>query len=102
MEKILEKIKNLTLTHDQISPEIIKEKDIKLGLRNPDGTGVIVGITTKGRVIGYEIIPDEKSESGKRAKPVEGKLYYCGYDVNDIIENNEKNKILFACTKTII
>ncbi len=92
MDKILEKIKNLTLTHDKISPEIIREKDIKLGLRNPDGTGVIVGITTKGRVIGYELIPDAASPTGKRVKPVDGKLYYCGYDVNDIIENNEKSR----------
>jgi len=92
MEKILEKIKKLTLTHDQISPEVIKEKDIKLGLRNPDGTGVIVGITTKGRVIGYEMIPDNNSPTGKKVNPIDGKLYYCGYDVNDIIEYNEKQK----------
>lgn len=92
MEKILEKIKDLTLTHDKISPEIIKEKDIKLGLRNPDGTGVIVGITTKGRVIGYDMISDPNSPTGKKVNPIEGKLYYCGYDVNDIIEYNEKHK----------
>jgi len=92
MEKILDKIKNLTLIHDQISPEIIKEKDIKIGLRNSDGTGVIVGITTKGRVIGYEIKPDSNSPAGKMVVPVEGKLYYCGYDINDIIEYNEKHK----------
>jgi len=81
MEKIIEKIKDLALTHDQVSPEIIKEKDIKLGLRNPDGSGVIVGITTKGRVIGYEIIPDKSSETGKKVNPIDGRLYYCGYDI---------------------
>jgi len=92
MEKILAKIKNLALTHVQISPEVIKEKNIKIGLRNADGTGVIVGITTKGRVIGYEIKPDSNSATGKAVIPVEGKLYYCGYDVNDIIEYNEAHK----------
>ena len=92
MEKILDKIKNLALTHVQISPEVIKEKNIKIGLRNADGTGVIVGITTKGRVIGYEIKPDSNSATGKAVIPVEGKLYYCGYDVNDIIEYNEAHK----------
>ncbi len=92
MERILEKIKRLTLQHDQISPEIIREKDIKLGLRNPDGSGVVVGITTKGRVIGYEIVQDDTDPSKKRIKPVDGRLYYCGYDVSDIIENNEKNR----------
>jgi citrate synthase len=92
MEKIIDKINKLALAHDHISPEIIKEKNIKLGLRNADGTGVIVGITTKGRVIGYEMVSDEKSPDIKRPKPIEGKLYYCGYDVDDIIDYNEKNK----------
>jgi len=92
MKTILDKIKELALTHDQIPPEIIKEKDIKLGLRNLDGTGVIVGITTKGRIIGYEVQPDPSSFTGKKIIPVDGKLYYCGYDVNDIIEYNEKHK----------
>ncbi len=92
MDKILKKIEKLTLEHDYISPEIIKEKDIKLGLRNQDGTGVVVGITTKGRVIGYEIVPDEKDPSKKIKKPIDGKLYYCGYDVEEIIDFNEKNK----------
>lgn len=92
MEKILEKIKRLTLQHDQISPDIIREKDVKLGLRNSDGTGVVVGITTKGRVIGYEKVQDEKDPSKTVVKPADGRLYYCGYNVNDIIENNERNK----------
>ena len=92
MKTILSKIKDLALQHDQISPEIIKEKDIKIGLRNLDGTGVVVGITTKGRVVGYESMPDSSSPTGKKIIPVEGKLYYCGYDVDDIIEYNEKNK----------
>lgn len=92
MEKILEKIKDLALRHDHISPEIIKEKDIKLGLRNPDGTGVVVGITTKGRVIGYDIVNDDKAPNGKRVVPAEGRLYYCGYDVNEIVEYNERNR----------
>ena len=92
MEKMLAKIKNLTLTHDQIPPEIIKEKDIKIGLRNTDGTGVIVGITTKGRIIGYEVQQNPNSPADKNVIPVDGKLYYCGYDINDIIAYNEKHK----------
>ncbi|HOP62535.1 MAG TPA: citrate synthase [Spirochaetota bacterium] len=92
MEQILEKIGKLTLQHDKISPEVIRDKDIKLGLRNPDGSGVVVGITTKGRVTGYEMVQDSSDPSKKKLKPVEGRLYYCGYDVNDIIAYNEKNK----------
>lgn len=80
LESILKKIEELTLTHDKISPEVIKARDVKLGLRNSDGTGVVVGITTKGRVVGYE-----KGDDGKKM-PVDGKLYYCGYDVESIVD----------------
>ncbi len=79
MEDLLNKIQKLAMTHDKISSEIIKEKDIKLGLRNPDGTGVVVGITSKGTVTGYEKQPD--GNGGYKVVPVDGKLFYCGYDV---------------------
>lgn len=86
MDNILQKIEELSKTNDKISPALVKEKDIKLGLRNADGTGVVVGITTKGRVIGYEKGPDGKKIS------VEGKLYYCGYDIETIVEGMTKRK----------
>ncbi|MCL1911019.1 MAG: citrate synthase [Leptospirales bacterium] len=80
MNTILSKIEELAITHDKISPALVKEKDVKLGLRNADGTGVVVGITTKGRVIGYE----KNAKDEKVA--VEGKLYYCGYDIEDMVK----------------
>ncbi len=80
MDNVLQKIEELTLAHDTISAEIIKAKNVKLGLRNADGTGVVVGITTKGRVVGYE-----KNAEGKKI-PTEGKLYYSGYDIEKLVE----------------
>ncbi len=92
MEKILSKFNELIIKHDKISPDIIKEKNVKLGLRNADGSGVVVGITTKGRVVGYDVVEDDKGE--RKVIPVEGKLYYCGYDISEIIKSNEENKRL--------
>jgi citrate synthase len=86
MEEILIKINELANYHDQVSPELIKEKDIKLGLRNADGTGVMVGITSKGLVLGYEKVPDEDGR-GMIVKPVHGRLLYCGYDVATLVQN---------------
>ncbi len=80
MDNVLQKIEELTLAHDSLSPELIKKKNVKLGLRNADGTGVVVGITTKGRVVGYE-----KNADGQKV-PTEGKLYYCGYDVETLAD----------------
>ena len=85
MDEIVEKINELAKYHDRVSPELIRAKDIKLGLRNADGTGVVVGITSKGLVVGYEKIP-AKDGTGYEAKPVEGRLLYCGYDVCDLVK----------------
>ncbi len=84
MESFLDKISKLEEEHDRIDPELIKKKNIKLGLRNLDGTGVVVGITSKGQVIGFK-----KDKWGKN-QPVPGKLYYCGYDVEEIVKNVEE------------
>jgi len=84
MDAILKKIEKLAVTHDRVSPEIIAEKNIKLGLRNQDGSGVIVGITSKGEVLGYRRTPLPGGK-GFSVDPVPGKLYYCGYDVEELV-----------------
>ena len=83
MEEIIKKIDELTRYHDEVSPELIKAKDIKLGLRNPDGTGVVVGITSKGSVFGFKRIPG-KGGQGTIVQPAPGRLFYCGYDAIDL------------------
>ncbi len=52
--------------------------NLKRGLRNADGTGVLVGFTKVGSVQGYMV------EDGAPV-PIPGKLYYRGYDVMDIV-----------------
>ncbi|MDH4028072.1 MAG: citrate synthase [Nitrospirota bacterium] len=90
MESVLRKVEELALLHDRIDPKIVREKNIKLGLRNEDGSGVFVGITSKGQVIGYEkIITGDGLE---RLNPIPGKLYYCGYDVEDLVRGKERDK----------
>jgi citrate synthase len=57
----------------------IRESDsIKRGLRNADGTGVMVGATKIGSVQGYSIMDGEKT-------PMEGRLIYRGYDIRELI-----------------
>lgn len=88
MDAVLKKVQELALLHDKIDPKIIKEKNIKLGLRNEDGTGVFVGITSKGQVIGYEKV--DQGDGIEKVNPVPGKLSYCGYDVDDLVREKEK------------
>ena len=52
--------------------------NVKRGLRNPDGTGVMAGLTNICNVHGFMIADGERV-------PDEGKLTYRGIDVNDIV-----------------
>ncbi len=61
----------------KIDADLFKKLDVKRGLRNENGTGVLVGLTNIGNVVGYE-----RTEEG--LQPVEGKLYYRGYEISDI------------------
>lgn len=59
--------------------------NIKRGLRNADGTGVMAGCTKIGSVQGYSIIDGEKT-------PMEGRLIYRGYNVKDLISGFTQDK----------
>lgn len=57
--------------------------NVKRGLRNPDGTGVMAGITRIGNAHGYIINEGDKMS-------IEGELYYRGYKINELIDGYVK------------
>ena len=65
--------------HNRIDPAYYEKWDVKRGLRNADGTGVLAGITQIGNVLGYYV------QDGERF-PMEGKLIYRGIDLNDLVD----------------
>lgn len=67
-----------------ITPESYKTFGVKRGLRNEDGTGVLVGLTEIGDVHGY--ILDERERI-----PVEGRLRYRGINVADFVTGFQKD-----------
>lgn len=67
----------------KIEPEYYHKYDVKRGLRNQNGTGVLVGLTSIGDVHGYIIDENEKVD-------VEGRLRFRGVDVNDLVEACER------------
>lgn len=80
-------------TLNKIDNSLYKKYDVKNGLRNEDGTGVLVGLTKISDVVGY------KKENGKKVDAA-GKLYYRGVKVSDfILGHDPKNRFLFeeAC-----
>jgi citrate synthase len=64
--------------NDYIDVDLYNKYNVKRGLRNADGTGVLVGLTRIGDVHGYIIDEGEKV-------PIEGKLFYRGIDVEQIV-----------------
>lgn len=58
--------------------------EVKRGLRNSDGTGVMAGLTRICSVEGYYISDGERI-------PKDGKLFYRGYDIEDIVSDSVKN-----------
>jgi len=67
----------------QIETALFDEYEVKRGLRNKDGTGVLVGLTNIGDVVGY------KKEDGK-VVAIPGKLLYRGIDIEDITKGFQK------------
>ena len=69
----------------QIDNELFERFDVKRGLRNKDQTGVLVGLTNIGDVVGYK-----KEEDKVVAVP--GRLLYRGIDIEDITHGFQKEK----------
>ena len=67
-----------SLKHNAIDPKYYKRYEVKRGLRNADGTGIMAGVTRIGNVQGYYI------QDGERV-PIEGRLIYRGINVADLI-----------------
>ena len=68
---------------DFIDPALYRKFGVKRGLRNDNGTGVLVGLTTIGNVHGYVM-----NEGEKQAIP--GELYYRGINVKDIVAADKR------------
>ncbi len=62
----------------RIEPEVYQENNVQRGLRDVNGTGVLVGMTNISTVNAKKIVNGMKV-------PCDGELYYRGYKVNDLI-----------------
>ena len=66
-------------SNSMIDSELYAKYDVKRGLRDLDGKGVLTGLTDISTII------QNKEVDGKLV-PCDGELYYRGYNVNDIID----------------
>ena len=77
-EYLVYKLADKVKVTSRIDSALFQRYGVKRGLRNEDGSGVLVGLTNIGNVVGYE-----RQEDG-HLKPVEGRLYYRGYELKEI------------------
>jgi citrate synthase len=79
LKKQAEKIRKA----NYIDPALYAKYGVKRGLRNDNGSGVLVGLTTIGNVHGYVM-----DEGERRAVP--GELYYRGIDVKELVKADKR------------
>ncbi|MCX8597715.1 MULTISPECIES: citrate/2-methylcitrate synthase [unclassified Gilliamella] len=80
--KLSETIKNTS----KIESQLFEQFNVKRGLRNADHTGVLVGLTKIGDVLGYERLEDGS------LKPIAGKLLYRGIDIEELVHNAQQER----------
>ena len=83
MDEIKE-LANLCREIPKIDNTLYEKYDVKRGLRDSNGTGVVVGLTR------ISDVRAKKLEDGKLI-PAEGELFYRGYNVKDLITNRMGN-----------
>ncbi len=73
-------------------PELYSKYDVKRGLRDINGKGVVAGLTEISEIVSYK-------ESGGESAPCEGELYYRGYNIYDIVKGfTDENRFGFEET----
>ena len=87
----MEALQDTLMRNHRIDPNLYVEYDVKRGLRDSAGKGVLTGLTEVSDVTAYNLINGRKI-------PAEGCLYYQGYNVKDLIKGLEGRRFGFEET----
>lgn len=82
-----ELVKN-SLVSSEIDPGLYEEFGVMRGLRDSNGRGVLTGLTEISDIIAHNIV------EGKKV-PADGRLYYQGYNVQDVLKGLENRRYAF-------
>ncbi len=84
LDQLVEYCKN----SNRIDPDLYTKYDVKRGLRDSNGKGVLTGLTEISDVVAFDVIDGRKTA-------VDGRLYYQGYNVVDLINGFKGRKFAF-------
>lgn len=90
-EADMEKLEAELMKNHRIDPNLYLEYDVKRGLRDSAGKGVLTGLTEISDVCAYDLV------NGRRI-PADGSLYYQGIEINDIVNGLKGRKYGFEET----
>lgn len=86
--KRLDKLADYCMISGRFDQDLYTEYDVKRGLRDSNGKGILTGLTEISDVVAY------KSVHGRKI-PIDGELYFQGYNVIDLIEGNRDSRFGF-------
>lgn len=81
----IEHFAELCVKNNAIDKELYTEYEVKRGLRDLNGKGVLAGLTNVSDVCAKKIV-------GGKEVPCAGKLYYRGYNIKDLVNGFLKEK----------
>ena len=87
----MESLQETLLNNHRIDPNLYIEYDVKRGLRDSAGKGVLTGLTEISDVNAYDLVNGRKITA-------EGSLYYQGYNIYDLVNGLEGHKFGFEGT----
>ena len=79
---------NNCMTSGAIDLNLYQEYDVKRGLRDSAGKGVLTGLTEISDVVGFQVVNGVK-------EPADGNLYYQGYDVKQLVGSDPQKRFAF-------
>ena len=86
LDKKFDELVEFSKRSGKIDLSLYTEYDVKRGLRDSSGQGVLTGLTEISDVLAFDV--DENGEK----YPVDGSLYYQGYNVRDLIHGTDARR----------
>lgn len=92
---LFDKLVKYCMASGAINLDLYAEYDVKRGLRDSNGKGVLTGLTEISDVLSYKLVDGRKI-------PCDGELYYQGYNIEDLVKGFENKDYGFEETTYLL
>ena len=95
VDEKVQKLVEYSMKSGKIDVDLYAEYDVKRGLRDSSGKGVLTGLTEISDVVSFGYIDGEKV-------PIDGELYYQGVNVEDLVRGEANRRFAFEETTYLL